>query len=272
MVIFQLNILEIIWNWLLANWVGIVTIGIVLIITLIIYFILKRYINRLVKNQKLPESTAKGLIKLLKFLIILIILFSILVNFIEAVSWLLGIFAVIGGAVIGFASINTVGNMIAGLLIMTSKPFRIDDYIEYENRVLKVDDIKTIYTRFIDLDGMKISIPNQNLITNSVINFGHNEIVRRKVTVTPDFGEDRRKVETALLEAADQIPRILKNPPASVRITDFQNFAVEYTLLYYIKEIRSLKLIEAELRAKILDIMVKYNIDISTPSIIRQAK
>ena len=63
--------------------------------------------------------------KIIRFVLILfyiILVFSMFAS--EATGVVTGIFAVSGATIIGFASMNTIGNAIAGLIIMISKPFR----------------------------------------------------------------------------------------------------------------------------------------------------
>ena len=60
-------------------------------------------------------------------------------------------------------------------------------------------------------------------------------------------------MEQALLEAANSIPEVLKDPQPSVIITDFQSFAIEYTLFVYINDIKSMMKIEADLRLSVLN-------------------
>jgi small-conductance mechanosensitive channel len=55
-----------------------------------------------------------------------------------------------------------------------------------------------------------------------------------------------------------------------VWITGFGNYAVEYTLYVFINDIRRLLEIDAELRRKVLDTCKKYEVDISTPLLLKQ--
>jgi small-conductance mechanosensitive channel len=73
----------------------------------------------------------------------------------------------------------------------------------------------------VDLDGIKISVPNQKLITNEIVDLGKKEIIRRHVTVTPSFSEDRHKVEKTLIEAIKRALEILEEPAPYVWINNF---------------------------------------------------
>ncbi|MFX1569221.1 MAG: mechanosensitive ion channel family protein [Promethearchaeota archaeon] len=266
--IFQ-NIIDVILGWIITNWQAILTVILAIIIGWLIFIIFRKQIKRLQKQEKLAEQTAKNLLRVSKILIILIIVSMILVQFVEAIGLITSLFTLVGGTIIGFAAISTFGNAIAGIIIMTSRPFVVGDFITYNNRIAEVYEIKLIYTVLIDFDRIKISIPNQKLLSDETENLGKNNVIRRKIKITADYSEDRLKVEKALLEAVEGIPEILKNPKPFVAITDFQNFAIEYTLFVFINDIKSMRRIEFNLRTSVLDSMNKYNIDISTPSIVK---
>ena len=266
--IFQ-NILEAITTWFFDNFYQIVLSAVVVVFGWLIYIIIKKQINRMTKKQKLDATTAKTVQRVLKIVIGLIIVSAVLFQFIEALGLITSLFTLMGGTIIGFAAINTIGNIIAGFIIMASRPFNVDDYIIFNERIAKVEEIKLIFTLLVDLDGVKISVPNQQLLTNEIEDLGKKGVIRRSITITADYEEDRIKVENALLEAVEVIPTVLKEPKPFVRITNFLNFAVEYKIFVFIKDISLLRSIEANLRNSILDTMKKYKIDISTPTMIK---
>ena len=267
--IFQ-NILDAIITWFVANFYQIVLSAIVVIFGWIIYILIKKQISRMTKKEKIDASTAKTVQRVLKIIIGLVIVSAVLFQFIESLGLITSLFTLMGGTIIGFAAINTLGNIIAGFIIMASRPFNVDDYIIFNDRIAKVEEIKLIFTLLIDLDGIKISVPNQKLLTDEIEDLGKKGVIRRNIAITADYEEDRHKVENALKEAANMVPTVLKEPKPFVRITNFLNYAVEYKLFVFINDIAILKNMEAELRKSILDIMKKYNIDISTPTVIKK--
>ena len=256
-------------GWFFANIYNIILSAVVIIFGWIIYLLIKKQLNRLSKRDKIDSTTAKTIQRIFKIVIGLVILSAILFQFVETIGLFTSLFTLMGGTIIGFAAINTIGNVIAGFIIMASRPFTIDDYIVFKDRIAKVEEIKLIFTLLIDLDGVKISVPNQKLLTDEIEDLGKKGVLRRSIVITADYGEDRHKVEKALLEACNTVQYIIKDPKPFVRVSNFQNFAVEYRLFIFIKDISFLRKIEADLRGSILDTMIKYNIDISTPNIIK---
>jgi small conductance mechanosensitive channel len=266
------NIIDIIVGWIFDNLFNILLVAIAVIIGWLINLIFKKQIKRLQKQEKLEEQTARNLQRLVKVIIILIIISMILVQFVEAIGLITSLFTLVGGTILGFAAISTFGNAIAGIIIMTSRPFVVGDYIIHNNKVARVYEIKLIYTKLIDFDGIKISIPNQTLLSEESENLGKKEIIRRQIKITADYAEDHKKVEKALLEATEHVPELLKDPIPFVWITEFQSYAIEYTLFVFINDIKSIMKIEADLRLSVLNSVNKYGIDISTPSIVKRVK
>jgi small-conductance mechanosensitive channel len=263
-IIFQ-NIFDIILNWLSIYFFPITISLISILIGYIVYYLIKRQFLRLVEKKKLEQSTSKNITKVLKYLIILIVLTAILTQFAESLGLITALLTVVGGTIIGFAAMNTLGNMIAGIIIMVSRPFSVGDRILYDNKITDITEIKLIYTTMLDLDNIKISVPNQKLLSQEIIDLGKKEIIRRHVSITPGFEEDRKKVENVLLKAAEDLEYVLKNPEPYVWINTFQSYAVEYRLYVFIKDIKNLPLIESELHKIVLDACKANNIDIRTP-------
>jgi len=269
--IFQ-NFLEIFLEWLALYFFPIIVSILAIFIGYIVYFFIKRQFLKLAKHEKLEPSTANNIIKVVKYLISLIILTAILTQFAESLGFITALFTLVGGTIIGFAAMNTLGNMIAGIIIMVSRPFIVGDRILYDDKITDIVEIKLIYTTMVDLDNVKISVPNQTLLSKAIIDLGKKEIIRRHVTITPGFEEDRKKVEEVLLDAASKLHQILRDPPPYVWINSFQNYAVEYKLFIFIKDIKNLPLIESELHKAVLDACKENNIDIRTPLLHKEIK
>lgn len=74
------------------------------------------------------------------------------------------------GLIIGFAAQHTIANMVAGIQLAVSQPFRIGDQIEFDERQGRVTDITLSYTYVDPGDGSSIVIPNQLLVEGVVHN------------------------------------------------------------------------------------------------------
>ena len=213
--------------------------------------------------------------RILKWVVFMAVFSIILMQFGITLGEVFGLVTVIGGTIIGFASINTLGNTIAGLIVMTSRPFKVGDRIFFNGQFADVEAIELIYTKMRTLDNVLVSIPNQELLKAEIDNYGKKSIVRRGCSITAGFDLASEQVETALMEAANKLVKrndVLKEPKSYVWVTKFGNYAVEYTLYVFIQDIKRLPEIDANLKKTVLETCKQHNIDISTPTIIRSLK
>ncbi len=73
-------------------------------------------------------------------------------------------------AIIGFAAQHTIGNMVAGVQLAVSQPFKIGDRVAYEEVEGRVVDITLSYTYVDPGDGTAVIIPNQLLVEGVIHN------------------------------------------------------------------------------------------------------
>jgi len=261
--------LEASWNWLLTNWQNLVLIIIGVVIVCIIYLSLSRKITNLKEQARLEENIAFSLNRALKVISALIIVGIIVAQFGFDFSLVAGFMALAGGTIIGFASMNTIGNAIAGIIVIVSKPFRIGDRICFNEQFADVIAIDLIYTRLKTLDNVQISIPNQQLLTSEIENYGKKTIVRRSCAVTVGYEVASELVEKALLEASKKVEGILSEPKSYVWTTNLLNFSVEYTLFVFTSQVKKIPILDSKLKQTVLLVCKEHGIDLSTPNLLQ---
>jgi small-conductance mechanosensitive channel len=259
-------------EWVLSNLDAIAFSVVAVVAGYILFKIIAREIGRLKSQKKLEGHLAYTLIRVVKWGVAFVVFSAILAQFGVTLGIISGLLTLVGGTIIGFAAINTIGNAIAGLIVMTSRPFKVGDRIFFNGQFADITAIELIYTKMLTLDNVLVSIPNQELLKTEIDNYGKKSVVRRHCTVTPGFEYDSTSVEKALLEAADRVQSVLKEPKPYVWITKFQSYAVEYTLYVFISEIERLPEIDAELHQTVLETCKRHGIDISTPLLLKQLK
>ena len=270
-----LDFIDSVGMWTLDNLDNIVFSLITIVVGYIAIKLIAREIKSLRTQNRLEQHAAYTLNRVIKWLFFVAIFSIVLAQFGISLGELSGVLTVLGGTIIGFAAINTIGNTIAGLIVMTSRPFRVGDRIFFNGQFADVEAIELIYTKMRTLDNVLVSIPNQELLKAEIDNFGKKTVVRRNCSITAGYDESSKKVETALLEAAKMLMKaedVLEEPKAYVWVTQFGNYAVEYTLYVFIDKIKELPEIDANIKKTVLESCNKHGIDISTPTIIRSLK
>jgi small-conductance mechanosensitive channel len=259
-------------EWTLENLFNILFSVVFVIAGYIISKVIAREIRALRTQKKLEEHAAYTLNRILKWAIFAVVVTLILAQFGITVGEIFGLLTILGGTIVGFAAINTLGNAIAGLIVMTTRPFRVGDRIFLNGKFADVVSIELIYTKMITLDNVLVSIPNQELLKSEIDNYGKKSLVRRKCSITVGYDVASEEVEKTLLEAANKLIKsdnILKDPKPYVRITEFANFAVEYTLYSFTRDIKRMAEIDANIMKTVLETCKQHEIDLSTPTIIR---
>ncbi len=258
--------------WISSNLGRIVFSVVVTIIIFALYKLLTRQVLRLKDQRKLEENIAFTLKRVFQWIAGLAIIVVIIAQFGIEVGIIAGLLALAGGTIIGFAAMNTIGNAIAGIIVMTSRPFQIGDRIFFNGKFADVIAIDLIYTRMKTLDNVLVSVPNQELLRSEIDNYGKKTNVRRSCSITAGYELDSKDVEKALLEAASKVEAVLKDPKPYVWITRFGDFAVEYTLYVFINRIKGLPEIDATIKRTVLETCKKHRIDISTPRLVQRVE
>ena len=249
------------------------------IATIIVGYIIIKLVAREIKalrtQNRLEQHAAYTLNRLMKWVTMAVVLSIVLAQFDITLGTVSGLLTVIGGTIIGFASINTLGNTIAGLIVMTSRPFKVGDKIFFNGQFADVEAIELIYTKMRTLDNVLISIPNQELLKSEIDNYGKKSVVRRGCSITASYDTPAEQVEEALLDAANKLVEakdVLKKPEAYVLVTEFGNFAAQYTLYVFIDDIKRMTLIDSNLKRAVLESCTQHGIGLTTPTVIRSIK
>ena len=257
-------------DWIAANLDRMILSAITIVAVYIIYRVLVREIRSLNTRKKLADHITYTLIRVVKWTCVFVVLSTVLAEWGVTLGAITGLLALFGGTIVGFAAINTIGNAISGLIVMTSRPFEVGDRIFFNEQLADVVAIDLIYTKMVTLDNVLVSVPNQELLKGEIENYGKKTVIRRHCTVTPGFEYASQEVESALLEAASKVDEVLKRPKPYVWIAGFQSYAVEYVLYVFINDIKRLQEIDARLHREVLETCKEHQIDISTPLLLRR--
>jgi small conductance mechanosensitive channel len=138
---------------------------------LIGYFVMEIISNsafRVATVARRSNQTAKSIRSLIRILGSLIIT-AIIISFLSQNPALAAAIGTITAVVIGFAAQNVIGNLIAGMYLTITRPFKIDDRITVLGNSGKVIDIGLLYSGLRMDSGDIVLVPNTLLITSSII-------------------------------------------------------------------------------------------------------
>ncbi len=156
---------------------------------------------------------------------------------IDLTAWIAS--AGILGLAISFAAKDTLANLVSGVFIMADAPYKLGDFIVLdsgERGVVRSIGIRS--TRLLTRDDVEITVPNSIMGNTKVINEagGRHEKFRIRVKVGVAYGSDIDKVHEILLDVANGLPGICRNPAPRVRFRAFGDSSLDHELLCWVNK------------------------------------
>ncbi|WP_455448550.1 mechanosensitive ion channel family protein [Natrinema thermotolerans] len=130
--------------------------------------------------------------------------------------------AAAGALAIGLAMQDVISNFVAGVFIYTDKPFRIGDWIEWDNGDYSgvVEDISLRVTRVRTFDNELLTVPNSALTDGVLKNPVDADKPRLKFVFGIGYGDDIERATEIIVDEAERHPDIMDDPEPSVRLTE----------------------------------------------------
>ena len=181
----------------------------------------------------------------------------------SALAWFSG--AV--GVGVGFGLQKIVSNLVSGIILLLDKSIKPGDLIAVAEEVGWVTTISARYTLVTLRDGREILVPNEDLVTQRVVNWSHsNSRVRLEVLFGVSYDSDPHKVRTVALGALDGIQRILTTPPPHCSLLKFGDFSLDFALRFWIEDpINGVGNVRSEVMLALWDAFKKEGIEIPYP-------
>ena len=142
----------------------------------------------------------------------------------------------IGSVAIGFAFKDIFQNLLSGILLVISEPFRIGDQIvsgEYEGTV---EDIKIRATTIKTYDGRQVVIPNSDLYTSALtVNTAYKQR-RLQVAVGIGYEDDIEAAKAEIMQALDKVDSVSIKSKPSVIATGFGGSSMDLMVRWFIED------------------------------------
>lgn len=144
----------------------------------------------------------------------------------------------IGGVAIGFAFKDILQNFLAGILILLTEPFQLDDQIIFGSYEGTVEHIQTRATTIRTYDGRRVVIPNAELFTNAVmVNTAYDQR-RLQYDIGIGYGDDIAKAKEIILETLNSRDEVLKNPEPEALVVELAGSSINIRARWWIQSPR----------------------------------
>ena len=212
--------------------------GFVLVSALLIAarFLSKTTATRIQKNEDISPSMRVLVVKAVQVVLYGAALFVGL----NAVGVDLTGLAFLSGAIgvgLGFGLQKVVSNLVSGIIILLDKSIKPGDVISLGDTFGWINTLGARYASVVTRDGKEYLIPNEDLITNQVVNWSHSDAyVRLDIHFGTSYGDDPHKVRKLAVEAAKSVDRVLTHKPPVCHIVGFGDSSVDYILRFWIED------------------------------------
>lgn len=130
----------------------------------------------------------------------------------------------VAGAGIALAMQGVLGNIVAGLTIIFTRPFRVGEYISIIGEEGQVENISLFTTALSHADLSQVIIPNRKIVGEILHNYG--KIRQLKVIVGVAYDTDLNKALSIINEVLQNNPRMLKDPVPVIAVSVLAQYAI----------------------------------------------
>lgn len=210
-------------------------------VTAVLLFAGVRLANRIVSHSIARargfDATQKLLFQKLASIAAVIVAFFVGVDLLQIDLTAFAVFSGAFGLAIGFGLQKTIGNLIAGIILLMDRSIKPGDVIVVGDSFGWVNKIGVRAVSVITRDGKEHLIPNENLMTQEVENWSYTDRnVRVRIPVTVAYDSDLALAQELMLRAAKESPRVLDTPQSNVWLMAFGQNGVEHEILAWISD------------------------------------
>jgi small-conductance mechanosensitive channel len=221
--------------------------------------------SRINRSSDLTPSIQVLLVKMIRMgLMVLAITIAL-----SAVGINLSALAVFSGAVgvgIGIGLQKIVANFISGIILLADKSVKPGDLVTIGDSSGRISAMKTRYISVAAGDGREFLIPNEDLVTQKVVNWTYtdkNTLV--KVLFGTNYDADPRLVCKLAIAIAAAAPRAIKNKPPGCLLTEFAEGGMKFSLTFWIADPEGMDGVKSDVMLALWDAFKREGIRVPYP-------
>ena len=202
------------------------------LVVAVIGFVVARWIGKLM-DRWLTRKAMEPPVRILLVRVARLLVFgmALVVALGTAGVDVMGLVTVVGvvGVGVGLALQGVLGNLMAGLTIIFTKPFRFGEYIEIAGVQGQVTSIELFTTTLLHADHSQVIVPNRKIVGEILHNYGH--IRQLNLNVGVGYGTNINTALTIVRGVLSRNARVLKEPTPGVGITMLADSSINLAVL-----------------------------------------
>jgi len=221
--------------------------------------------SRINRSTDLTPSIQVLLVKMIRMGLLVVAIAIAL----SAVGINLSALAVFSGAVgvgIGIGLQKIVANFISGIILLADKSVKPGDLVTIGDSSGRISAMKTRYISVAAGDGREFLIPNEDLVTQKVVNWTYtdkNTLV--KVIFGTNYDADPRLVCKLAAEIAAAAPRAIKGKPPNCILTEFTEAGMKFSLTFWISDPDGMDNVKSDVMLALWDAFKREGIRVPYP-------
>jgi small-conductance mechanosensitive channel len=240
--------------------------GALLVATLWLTNIASNFIeSRITRASDLTPSVQVLLIKIIR-IGLMVVAIAIALGAVGINLSALAVFTGAAGVGIGLGLQKIVANFISGIILLADKSVKPGDLVTIGDSSGRISAMKTRYISVAAGDGREFLIPNEDLVTQKVVNWTYtdkNTLV--KVLFSTNYDADPRLVCKLAIEIAAAAPRAIKNKPPNCILTEFAEAGMKFSLTFWIADPDGMDGVKSEVMLALWDTFKREGIRVPYP-------
>jgi small-conductance mechanosensitive channel/CRP-like cAMP-binding protein len=218
-----------------AGWRDHVAAAAIFLSTFFVIALLDRYLWDAYFEKRRQMPIPHFLRQVIGLFLLLVAFLIVLMRVYHAEGQLAGVLAGSGiiAIIIGLATQDLLGGIIAGIALQISKPYKVGDWLKIQDQFAEVMEINWRSTRLRTNDAIYLDIPNYSIARGTIINLHYpTQIHAMRLRVGVDYEVPPNQVKDALHRATSSAEGVVPNPPIKVFVMDFAESAVIYEIKF----------------------------------------
>jgi len=225
----------------LGDWrLSLLGLGLGMIIFLLLFlladFLSSRLSRRLERVRDVPSNVTVLISKSVR-VVLFVVAALVTMNVMGIKITTLAFFGGALGLGLGFGLQKVVSNFVSGVILLLDRSIKPGDVIEIKDTYGWINSLNLRYVSVVTRDNKEHLIPNEDLITHSVVNWSFSDrFIRVRAPFGISYGSDPRLAMSLALECARSNPRVLKEPEPKCNLIQFGDSSVDLELRFWLDD------------------------------------
>ena len=205
-----------------------------LIFGIVVVKLIKKLMNKVLLRSKLDASLISFVSSIINFLLYFALIMLVAKMLGIPTTSFIALFSAVSLAV-SLALKDSLANLANGMLIISTKPFKVGDFVEIAGISGTVTGISMLHTKLSTPDNKVIRVPNSNIIGSNITNYSANSLRRVDLNIGVAYGSDVEEVKNILMDCIKAEPTAMTAPEPMVRLKEQGASAIIFTMRAWCK-------------------------------------